>query len=124
MRLAPDYSKNDIYLFVFSISAAFFLNQSIYWLLGHADSGIYDSLNFLSCLVPFYILKFSKTAAEAVLNSLGAALGFLVIASLFFFVRKRMAAEAGNLKEFNVFCCELITLGFLSVSLSLFFKVV
>jgi len=115
MHLAPQYSKNDAYLFVFSVSAAFFFNQSIYWLSGHADNGIYDSLNFLSCLAPFYIFKFSKTAGDAVLNSIGAASGFLVIAAVFFFIRKRMSAEAGNLKEFNVFCCELITLGFLSV---------
>ena len=124
INFAPQYSKNDIYMFIFSVSTAFFLNQSIYWLSAHADNGIYDSLNYLSCMVPFYILKFSKTAGEAVLNSIGAAAGFLAVAVVFFFIRKRISAEAGNLKDFNIFCCELITLGFLSTSLSLFFKVV
>jgi len=120
----PEFSKNDIYIFIFSVSAAFFFNQSIYWLLGHADNGIYDSLNYLSCLVPFYILKLSKTAGAAVQNSFGAAAGFLAVAAIFFFIRKRIAIEAGNISDFNIFCCEIITLGFLSVSLSLFFKVV
>lgn len=124
IALAPQYFKNDIYLFIFSVSTAFFINQSFYWLLSHADNGIFDSLNFISCLVPFYILKFSPTAAEAVPHAIGAAAGFSGAAAVFFFVRKRISLEAAGLKEFNVFCCELITLGFLSISLSLFFKAV
>jgi|GEM_PF-4942941 len=115
---------SDHHVFIAALIFSFTLNEFFFNVLKHSDFYIYDSLNLFSAIVPFMIYKTSGSNLSAMLDSFGASAGFLFVSSMFYFIKKRIEAEAETHDEFKIFCYELILFGFTSASFSIFFRVV
>jgi len=118
-------------IFLVSVVFGYFLNEILFKLFFQGERDIFDSLNFVNCGFPFFLIstfpqsaEVSLPAASVAAQAFGAAVGFFSVSMLFYFLRGRISEEARSAGEFNLFCYELVTLGLMSASFSIFFKVI
>lgn len=111
-------------LFLFSLAFSFMSNRIVLRLLGQDDGRAGDSVNTAAALFPIWAAGQGLSAGGVLQLAAGGAAGYFTVASLFYFIRLRIARETQNEGEFPILCRELVTLGIMSISFSLFFKVV
>lgn len=118
-------------LFLLSLVSGYFINEALFVALFRGERDVFDSLNTVNCGFPFFMLSAPPFGAgcaagfaSVFIQGLGSAAGFFCAALIFNFLRSRTDDEASGENEFNVLCYELVALGLMSASFSMFFRVI